>query len=183
VNIVNNWWSKTTVVRDCVSSTKQTFDQHCKVAMSGQKTISSPAIATPATTNPHRVLSCVLCQQRKVKCDRKFPCNNCVKTGARCVPATALGSRERRRRFPERELLDRLRHYEDLLRQNNVDFEPMHGSRPDRVPAIVGGSSDSPENISSGGQTSDTAESRTLKSETVYEPLCDLSIQSQVQYH
>lgn len=34
--------------------------------------------------------------------------------------------RRRRRRFPERALLERLRKYEDLLRQNNVTFEPLH---------------------------------------------------------
>jgi hypothetical protein len=37
-----------------------------------------------------------------------------------------LAPRQRRRRFPERELLDRLRHYEDLLSQHNIAFEPLH---------------------------------------------------------
>ena len=75
---------------------------------------------------PQRVLACVLCQQRKVKCDkRKFPCTNCIKSQAQCVPAT-LAQRQRRRRFPERALLERLRKYEDLLRQNNITFEPLH---------------------------------------------------------
>ena len=41
------------------------------------------------------------------------------------MPAT-LATRQRRRRFPERELLERLRRYEDLLRQNNIKFEPLH---------------------------------------------------------
>jgi Fungal Zn(2)-Cys(6) binuclear cluster domain len=45
-----------------------------------------------------KVLACVLCQRRKVKCERKFPCANCVRAGAQCVPATA--PTERRRRFP-----------------------------------------------------------------------------------
>ncbi len=35
---------------------------------------------------------------------------------------------KRRRRFPERQLLDRLHLYEDLLRQNNVAFTPLHSS-------------------------------------------------------
>ncbi|KAJ1323901.1 proline utilization trans-activator [Microdochium nivale] len=72
-----------------------------------------------------RVLACLLCQQRKVRCDRKFPCANCTRSGAQCVPATLL-PRQRRRRFPERELLDRLRHYEQLLSDHNVPFEPLH---------------------------------------------------------
>lgn len=41
------------------------------------------------------------------------------------MPAT-LAQRRRRRRFPERALLERLRKYEDLLRQNNIPFEPLH---------------------------------------------------------
>lgn len=41
------------------------------------------------------------------------------------MPAT-LAERRRRRRFPERALLERLRKYEDLLRQSNTEFEPLH---------------------------------------------------------
>jgi hypothetical protein len=88
-------------------------------------------IGTPAhhqhTTRTQRVLACVLCQQRKVKCDRKFPCAHCTKSGVQCISA-ALAPRQRRRRFPERDLLDRLRHYEDLLRRNDISFEPLHPS-------------------------------------------------------
>lgn len=76
-------------------------------------------------SKPQRVLACLLCQQRKIKCNRKFPCGNCIKSRAQCVPATQV-SRQRRRRFPERELLERLRNYEDLLRQNRIKFEPLH---------------------------------------------------------
>jgi hypothetical protein len=42
------------------------------------------------------------------------------------VPATLTPRGRRKRRFPERELLERLRKYEDLLRQNNINFEPLH---------------------------------------------------------
>ncbi|CAK7234657.1 hypothetical protein SBRCBS47491_009022 [Sporothrix bragantina] len=80
--------------------------------------------APPTNTTEPRVLACVMCQQRKVKCNRKFPCNNCIRLGVHCVPAT-LNPRRRRRRFPERELLDRVRRYEMLLRQNNVRFESL----------------------------------------------------------
>lgn len=59
-----------------------------------------------------------------MKCDRKFPCAHCIRSRTKCVPAT-LATRRRRRRFPERELLERLRKYEDLLRRNNIKFEPL----------------------------------------------------------
>ncbi|EXJ64935.1 hypothetical protein A1O7_01274 [Cladophialophora yegresii CBS 114405] len=76
-------------------------------------------------SKPPRMLACVLCSQRKVKCDRQLPCSNCIKFRAQCVPAT-LVPRQKRRRFPERELLDRLRKYEELLHQNHIAFEPLH---------------------------------------------------------
>lgn len=85
----------------------------------------APGGGRSAAAKPQRVLACVLCQQRKVKCDRRFPCANCTRAKVTCVPAT-LGTRKRRPRFPERHLLDRIRHYEDLLRQHDVDFEPLH---------------------------------------------------------
>lgn len=91
---------------------------------------ASPANIPP---KPQRVLACVLCQQRKVKCDRRFPCANCTKAGAQCVPA-ALIPRQRRRRFPERDLLERVRHYESLLREYHIPFEPLHGKPTDAAP-------------------------------------------------
>ncbi|OQE14860.1 hypothetical protein PENFLA_c035G10435 [Penicillium flavigenum] len=81
----------------------------------------SPSEQT-ATAKARRVLACVLCQQRKIKCDRTFPCANCVRAGEQCKQAI----RQRRRRFPERELLVRLRHYESLLRKHNIKFDPLH---------------------------------------------------------
>lgn len=87
----------------------------------------SPSQQT-ATIKSRRVLACVLCQQRKIKCDRTFPCVNCVRAGEQCEQAT----RQRRRRFAERDLLARLRHYESLLRQHNIKFDPLHTPTRDR---------------------------------------------------
>ncbi|KAH7413871.1 putative C6 transcription factor [Phaeosphaeria sp. MPI-PUGE-AT-0046c] len=113
-----------------------------------------------------RVLACILCQQRKVKCDRKFPCSHCIRAGAQCMSA-ALAPRQRKRRFPERELLDRLRHYENLLRQNNIPFEPLHSSE------LVPGSSGSAHNDGA-EQAGTTSESSTAAGSygntTLYKP-------------
>lgn len=40
----------------------------------------------PATSTPRVRLSCELCRQRKVKCDKLNPCTNCQRFGATCVP-------------------------------------------------------------------------------------------------
>ncbi|KAJ4986519.1 hypothetical protein SVAN01_07955 [Stagonosporopsis vannaccii] len=70
---------------------------------------------------PQRILACVLCQQRKVKCDRKFPCNHCVKAKVACIPAQQMP--RRKKRPTEQELTERLRQYEELLRKNNIAVE------------------------------------------------------------
>jgi hypothetical protein len=124
-----------------------------------------------------RVLACLLCQQRKVRCDRKFPCANCTRSHAQCVPAATQNPRQRRRRFPERELLDRLRHYESLLRQNNIEFAPLHRAIPTTEAGPVetydnSNGHDPRENetsvpASSASQAS--SPSTKVKSETVYE--------------
>ncbi|KAI1464977.1 uncharacterized protein F4812DRAFT_147020 [Daldinia caldariorum] len=95
-------------------------------------TSTSTSTTSPATTTtpkPPRVLACVLCQQRKVKCDKVFPCANCVRSRAPCVRATLAPPRRRgsSRRFPKRELVDRLSHYENLLRENGIPFESVLG--------------------------------------------------------
>jgi len=102
------------------------------------------------TPKPQRVLACVLCQQRKVKCDRKYPCAHCIKARVQCVPATQV-SRRRKRRFPERELLERLRKYEELLRKHNIKFEPLH---PDA-------GSGKPSPSAEGGYDSDDEQAKT----------------------
>ena len=133
--------------------------------------------ALPHAMKPHRVLACVLCQQRKVKCDRNFPCANCTRANTQCVPAATQSLRQRRRRFPERELLDRLRHYESLLRENNVAFEPLHQDYANIAKSSLNKDS---EVRGSGSQADDYLVSTlepnasvsppgTVKSETVYE--------------
>ncbi|PCG93965.1 Transcription factor [Penicillium occitanis (nom. inval.)] len=98
-----------------------------KEAMSESSVIrpSAPSLFSPPLMQK-RILACVRCQQRKIKCERKFPCAQCNAAREQCVPATRSRNVRRKRRFPERELLERIRMYEDLLRQNNISFEPLH---------------------------------------------------------
>lgn len=91
---------------------------------------------------PRRQLACVRCQQRKVKCDHKDPCATCVKAGVPCVTSNQV-QRRRKRRLPERDLLDRIRKYEDLLTQHNIKFEPLHPRRPESSVSVPKGSPDS----------------------------------------
>lgn len=124
----------------------------------------------PHSVKQHRVLACVLCQQRKVKCDRQFPCANCVKARAECVPST-LAQRKRKRRFGDRELLEHLRKYEDLLRQNNIPFEPLHKSwAPRQEPSQTENTGNSDDDRPEPVGTELSTPSTTVKSDGGYQP-------------
>jgi hypothetical protein len=73
--------------------------------------------ATPAAAAPKqvRVLACVLCQHRKIKCDRSTPCSNCLKANVTCTPSVPAPARKRRR--PNQDLQERLAKCEELLKQ------------------------------------------------------------------
>jgi len=102
--------------------------------MEGQRTLNLSAMSlessesTNIPTPPHQI-SCIVCRQRKVKCDKQQRCSNCVKAGVECVYAAA--ARPRRRigngRAPEdvsrEELILRVRRYEILFRKNGLRFD------------------------------------------------------------
>ncbi|KAK3368934.1 fungal-specific transcription factor domain-containing protein [Lasiosphaeria ovina] len=69
--------------------------------------------------------SCVLCQQRKVRCDKQKPCANCVKAQVECRVVPPQPPRRRKKKPHERDLIDRLRKYESLLSQHGVNFDPI----------------------------------------------------------
>lgn len=127
--------------------------------------------ATAGPSRSPRILSCMSCSQRKVKCNRVFPCANCVCAGTECVPGAQL-ARPRRPRFPERELLARIRHYESLLHQNNVIFYPLHSEESDREVRVssLDPSGDTQSDISSSKDDQavyDTVATRSLVGKTV----------------
>ncbi|CAG8039701.1 unnamed protein product [Penicillium salamii] len=75
--------------------------------------------------------SCILCQRRKVRCDKQKPCGNCVKAKAECtvIPQRARGKRSAPR--PESDLMGRLKKYEELLSRHGIDFNSNLDSRRD----------------------------------------------------
>ena len=72
-----------------------------------------------------RGTSCVLCQQRKVRCDKNKPCSNCVKAGVECRVVPPQPPRRRKKRLHEKDLVDRLKKYEELLKENGVKFDSL----------------------------------------------------------
>ncbi|KAI1420697.1 fungal-specific transcription factor domain-containing protein [Xylaria sp. FL1777] len=99
-----------------------TYNQSTPIGASVANTPPDPDSSIIKVTRGH---SCVLCQQRKVRCDKKKPCSNCVKAGVDCRVVPPQPPRRRKKRIPERDLVDRLRKYEALLSQNGIEFESL----------------------------------------------------------
>lgn len=80
-----------------------------------QRSNSQPAASPP---NPR---SCTTCRKRKVRCDKKYPCASCLKTGSVCV-FPGPGRAPRRSRKPQdAELMARLKRLEGVVQSlNNI---------------------------------------------------------------
>lgn len=103
-----------------------------------------------------KIWSCVTCRRRKVKCDRKDPCSNCVKNQIEChFPVTG---RLPRRRDPatwksptekQAELLDRLRRLESLVTELAAQVE----DGPDKIKSLFTGPLTSATGVIHSGET------------------------------
>ena len=82
---------------------------------------SSGGVSQTAILQKH---ACSICSKRKIKCDRQDPCSACLRSKTPCTFQEPAPSMRHRKRLAEEELLARLNQYEDLLRANNVNFEP-----------------------------------------------------------
>ena len=104
------------------------------------------------------VLSCTSCRQRKVKCNKTAPCDQCLESGIECIYPTRRIRPTRAQRDAlksrDQELLGRIRHLESLL-ASNTDAIPA-GSNTRTPDTLLESSLDSP--FSSVGVHSSTAE-------------------------
>ena len=75
--------------------------------------------------SPSKGHACVLCQQRKVKCDRSIPCSACTKSRVECVYRDPAPPRRRKRRTPEDLLIAKVKRYEELLKNAGVRVDKV----------------------------------------------------------
>jgi hypothetical protein len=67
--------------------------------------------------------ACLLCRQRKVKCDRNEPCANCVKAKTACSFVPPAPSRRRIKKPPKEGLHARLSRYERILKSHGAKID------------------------------------------------------------
>ncbi|KAH9906210.1 fungal-specific transcription factor domain-containing protein [Xylariomycetidae sp. FL2044] len=91
--------------------------------------IEPPAPQSAAVRPQPKPLSCTSCRARKLKCDRKYPCATCVKSGSQCV-FPARKRIQRPRKTKNLDLLQRLNRLESIVGQaglSGLDVEPAAG--------------------------------------------------------
>jgi len=94
-------------------------------APGGPGSAPAPPPTEQAVMKLTRGHSCVLCQQRKVRCDKLKPCANCKKAQVECRVVPPQPPRRRKKKPHERDLIERIRRYEALLSQAGVNFDPI----------------------------------------------------------
>ena len=99
------------------TSPTQTNARRANISSSGQGRQSAPH--TPGL-NPR---SCVTCRKRKVKCDKKPPCSNCVKASIECIFPKPGRAPRRTKKPQDAELLARLRRLEGVVQKLGKDTD------------------------------------------------------------
>ncbi|KAJ4419179.1 hypothetical protein N0V82_005086 [Gnomoniopsis sp. IMI 355080] len=78
-----------------------------------------------AAAAPPHLRSCVVCRQRKVKCDRQQPCANCTRSRCQCVyPAGRGRAPKRARRAADAQLADKLARLETIIQRMAAENGP-----------------------------------------------------------
>ncbi|OAA76705.1 Transcription factor [Akanthomyces lecanii RCEF 1005] len=74
--------------------------------------------------------SCLVCRQRKVRCDHAQPCGNCRRAMIDCEYVAPVRGKRKRSNAPRETLHAKLRRYEDMLKTRGVDVaEPTSAVR------------------------------------------------------
>lgn len=68
--------------------------------------------------------SCLVCRQRKIRCDRRNPCSNCVKNTQQCSFVAPTRGKRKRTKPPREGLHAKIKRYEELLKSYGVNIEP-----------------------------------------------------------
>ena len=102
------------------------------MALNGNFPRNTPPPTQDFHVHPH---ACLLCAQRKVKCDKLSPCSNCKKSSSACeYREHARPNRRSKRMIPEDDLHWRLDRAERLLKTHRIHYESDQEPHSDDQP-------------------------------------------------
>ena len=73
--------------------------------------------------------ACSICSSRKVKCDRRKPCKNCVQRGDECIYKAPPPPKRRKRKALDADLLEKIERHERLLNGLEISGESPSSDR------------------------------------------------------
>lgn len=77
-----------------------------------------------------KTFSCLVCRQRKVRCDHAQPCGNCRRANIDCEYVAPVRGKRKMSNAPRETLHAKLRRYEDMLKARGADVaEPTSAAR------------------------------------------------------
>jgi hypothetical protein len=100
-----------------------------KNSPTGAQRPNGPSSGAGGPPNPR---SCVTCRKRKVKCDKKNPCSNCVRAKIDCIFPGPGRAPRKSKKPPDAELLERLRRLEGVVTSLNAQVEGHELEAADR---------------------------------------------------
>jgi len=80
---------------------------------------------------PLHQISCIVCRQRKVKCNKQQRCSNCAKAGVECIyslparPRRRIGNGRSAEDVSREELIQRVRRYEALFKKYGPQLDAI----------------------------------------------------------
>lgn len=98
-------------------------DGHTQLSTKPPPSRTTPQSSSNAGATPFNPRSCVTCRKRKVRCDKRHPCNNCTKASIDCIFPSPGRAPRRSRKPPDTELLARLRRLEGVVKHMGRDPE------------------------------------------------------------
>lgn len=88
---------------------------------------------SPSTASSPAQFSCILCKQRKVRCDRAVPCSGCVRAGVQCEPGVRQPYKRRKRNGSSRDGDFLTRSRSDSLSSRALESRPIASSEETRA--------------------------------------------------
>ncbi|KAK6360088.1 hypothetical protein TWF730_006242 [Orbilia blumenaviensis] len=109
-----------------MSGTPETVNLVSPPSQASPEDASASSAGAPASPKPH-AFNCVVCKNRKVKCDRQVPCSTCTKLNVECQYVEPGPRKKRKSSSKHENLVQRLNRYEELLKQVESNVKLLDG--------------------------------------------------------
>lgn len=114
--------------------------------------------------------SCLVCRQRKVRCDRTSPCANCTRAEIACEYVAPVRGKRKRTKPPREGLHAKVRRYEELLKLRGISLHDV--SQGDEEEDAAGDAVDpSDEDMSEGHSDTESPSTISSKAPGATEPI------------